>query len=82
MTTYWGKRCELCKLKPASGEFDVTFKGGRGKYVKQKLLCAECAFSKAYARWNGCCIDPDPDNPVFIPKAIKVKLRASLGFEQ
>ncbi len=82
MTTYWGKRCELCKLKPASGEFDVTFRGSRGPYVKVKLLCAECCLSKAYARWNGCCIDPDPDHPQFILKMVGIKLRASLGFEQ
>ena len=82
MTTYWGKRCELCKLKPASGEFDVTFRGSRGPYVKCKLLCASCAFSDGFARWNGCCIDPDPEQPRFIPKMLGIKLRASLGFEQ
>ena len=79
MTTYWGKRCELCKLKPASGEFDVSFRGSRGPYTKAKLLCAACCFNAA-TRWNGRCIDPDPECPVFIPKMVGIKLHRSLGF--
>ena len=78
----WGKPCECCGVKPASGVFMCAFRIGKRVRPKVVRLCADCGFTKAYSRWTGGWYDEDCKEFVARPKVLTIKLISSITHYQ